>query len=85
MEQCANGRWIGSRNGAIATATCYVEYLRETPRGLANQGWKDSFDSISHADGTLAEPPIALCEVQGYVYAAYRSIAEVARRLGQRE
>ena len=75
--------WIekwGDRDGDM-----YVEYLRETPRGLANQGWKDSFDAISHADGTLAEPPIALCEVQGYVYAAYRSIADVARRLGHRE
>ncbi len=58
----------------------YVEYLRETPTGLANQGWKDSFDSISHADGTLARPPIALCEVQGYVYAAYLAVAEVAAR-----
>jgi glycogen debranching enzyme len=63
----------------------YVEYLRETPRGLANQGWKDSFDAISHADGTLARPPIALCEVQGYVYAAYTSIAYVATRLGRDE
>jgi glycogen debranching enzyme len=63
----------------------YVEYMRETPTGLANQGWKDSFDAISHADGTLAQPPIALCEVQGYVYAAYRSIAEVATRLGRGE
>ena len=63
----------------------YVEYLRETPRGLANQGWKDSFDAISHADGTLARPPIALCEVQGYVYAAYTSIGEIARRLGRDE
>ncbi|HWP58961.1 MAG TPA: glycogen debranching N-terminal domain-containing protein [Candidatus Acidoferrales bacterium] len=69
-------RW-GDRDGDL-----YVEYLRETPRGLANQGWKDSFDAISHADGTLARPPIALCEVQGYVYAAYQSIADVARRLG---
>jgi glycogen debranching enzyme len=71
-------RW-GDRDGDL-----YVEYLREAPRGLANQGWKDSFDSISHADGTLARPPIALCEVQGYVYAAYLSIAEVARWLGRR-
>jgi glycogen debranching enzyme len=63
----------------------YVEYLRETPRGLANQGWKDSFDAISHADGTFARPPIALCEVQGYVYAAYTSIADIARRLGRAE
>ena len=53
------------------------EVRRVHPRnaaGLANQGWKDSFDSISHADGTLACAPIALCEVQGYVYAAYTSI-----------
>ncbi|HUA33225.1 MAG TPA: glycogen debranching N-terminal domain-containing protein [Candidatus Binataceae bacterium] len=59
----------------------YVTYIRETPRGLANQGWKDSFDGISHADGSLARAPIALCEVQGYVYAAYTSLADVARRL----
>jgi glycogen debranching enzyme len=61
----------------------YVEYMRETPQGLANQGWKDSFDSISHADGSLARPPIALCEVQGYVYAAYTTIAEVAARMNR--
>jgi glycogen debranching enzyme len=60
----------------------YVEYARTTPRGLENQGWKDSFDSISHANGELAEPPIALAEVQAYVYAAYLSMAEVAQRLG---
>ena len=59
----------------------YVEYMRETPQGLANQGWKDSFDSISHADGTLARAPIALCEVQGYVYAAYTTIADAAARM----
>jgi len=63
----------------------YVEYVRETPCGLANQGWKDSFDSISHSDGTLARPPIAVCEVQGYVYAAYNSIAAVSERLGRKE
>src|SRR5262249_25698838 len=70
-------RW-GDRDG-----DGYVEYLRETPKGLANQGWKDSLDSISHDDGTLARPPIVLCEVQAYVYTAYCSIAEVARRLGR--
>jgi glycogen debranching enzyme len=72
-------RW-GDRDGDI-----YVEYLRETPSGLANQGWKDSSDAISHADGTLARAPIALCEVQGYVYAAYASIAPLAGRLHQDE
>jgi glycogen debranching enzyme len=61
----------------------YVEYHCETPRGLANQGWKDSFDAISHADGSLAQAPIALVEVQGYVYAAYCAIAELAGRLNQ--
>ncbi len=45
----------------------FVEYRRKTDRGLANQGWKDSWDAISFADGHLADPPIALCEVQGYV------------------
>ena len=60
----------------------FVEYFREGADGLVNQGWKDSSDSIMHADGTLARGPIALCEVQGYVYAAKRGIAEVARRLG---
>ena len=46
----------------------FVEYQRATDRGLANQGWKDSFDGVNFAEGWLAEAPIALCEVQGYVY-----------------
>jgi glycogen debranching enzyme len=57
----------------------FVEYERATPRGLLNQGWKDSFDGISFADGTLAEAPIALCEVQAYVYAALLARAAIAR------
>ena len=60
----------------------FVEYFRKTENGLANQGWKDSYDSVFHADGSLAEGPIALCEVQGYVYAARRAAAAVGRRLG---
>jgi glycogen debranching enzyme len=60
----------------------FVEYARQTPRGLANQGWKDSHDAIFHADGRLADGPIALCEVQGYVYAARRAGAALARALG---
>jgi glycogen debranching enzyme len=60
----------------------YVEYQRSRPDGLVNQGWKDSWDSISFADGRLAEPPIALAEVQGYVYAAYRARAYFAREAG---
>jgi glycogen debranching enzyme len=63
----------------------FVEYLRHSPKGLVHQGWKDSQDAVFHADGTLAEGPIALCEVQGYVYAAKRSAAELAAVLGQRE
>jgi glycogen debranching enzyme len=63
----------------------FVEYQRATDRGLANQGWKDSFDAISFADGTLAEPPIALAEVQGYVYAAYLARAHFARELGEHD
>ncbi len=59
----------------------FVSYFRQTEEGLANQGWKDSFDSIMHADGTLAVGPIALCEVQGYVYAARQAAAAIARRL----
>jgi glycogen debranching enzyme len=60
----------------------YVEYLRTSDRGLRNQGWKDSFDGVRFADGRLADPPIALCEVQGYVYAAYIARAHFATELG---
>lgn len=63
----------------------FVEYARHSPQGLVQQGWKDSHDSISHADGTLAQGPIALCEVQGYVYAAKRAMADLAATLGQAE
>lgn len=63
----------------------FVEYAPKTSRGLVTQGWKDSHDSISHADGALAEGPIALCEVQGYVYAAKRAGAELARVMGLAE
>jgi glycogen debranching enzyme len=61
----------------------FIEYYRKSSRGLANQGWKDSFDAISHADGQLARAPIALAEVQGYVYAAYLTIANLAKLLGR--
>ena len=63
----------------------FVEYARYTESGLAQQGWKDSHDSIFHKDGTLAEAPIALCEVQGYVYEAKRHAAQLARLLGEHE
>jgi glycogen debranching enzyme len=61
----------------------FVEYLRASEQGLANQGWKDSQDAIFHADGRLAEGAIALAEVQGYVYAAKRMAARCARRIGR--
>ena len=73
-------QWIeqfGDRDG-----DGYVEYQRHSEHGLVNQGWKDSWDAIRHADGTLARPPIALCEVQGYVYAAYVARAHLAREAG---
>jgi len=63
----------------------FVEYQRATDRGLANQGWKDSFDAINFAGGALAEPPIALAEVQGYVYAAYLARAHFARQAGDQD
>jgi glycogen debranching enzyme len=74
-------RWIdefGDRDG-----DGYVEYLRTSDRGLRNQGWKDSHDAIRFADGRLADPPIALCEVQGYVYAALVTRARIAAEHGQ--
>jgi glycogen debranching enzyme len=63
----------------------FVEYARATDRGLINQGWKDSWDGINFADGGLAEAPIALCEVQGYVYSAFISRAVLALDTGDRE
>jgi glycogen debranching enzyme len=60
----------------------FVEYQRATDRGLANQGWKDSWDGVTFADGTIASGPIALCEVQGYTYAAYLARAHFAWEAG---
>ena len=60
----------------------FVEYFRHSDKGLVNQGWKDSYDAIFHADGKLAEGPIALVEVQAYVFAAKQLAARLARRLG---
>ncbi|HBA87241.1 MAG TPA: amylo-alpha-1,6-glucosidase [Geobacter sp.] len=60
----------------------FVEYARHSHDGLMQQGWKDSNDSVFHADGTLAQGPIALCEVQGYVYDAKLGAAGMASALG---
>lgn len=63
----------------------FVEYRSRSERGIRNQGWKDSNDAIQYRDGRLVEPPIALVEVQGYVYDAKRRMSEVFRRLGHLE
>jgi glycogen debranching enzyme len=76
-------QWIrtyGDRDGDL-----FVEYQRATDRGLVNQGWKDSWDGVTFADGTVARPPIALCEVQGYVYAAFLARMHFAWELGDEE
>jgi glycogen debranching enzyme len=78
-------RWMDSSgdlddDGFLEYGVIGAEGLRH---GLRNQGWKDSFDSVFHADGELAQGPIALCEVQGYAYAAKRLAAQCARRLGE--
>jgi glycogen debranching enzyme len=61
----------------------FVEYSRRSKSGLVNQGWKDSYDSVRFADGRFAEGPIALVEVQGYVYSARLAMADVYDRLGR--
>jgi glycogen debranching enzyme len=63
----------------------YISYKRESEKGLENQGWKDSGDSVMHPDGTLAEAPIALCEVQAYLYAAWLETGRIARLLAQND
>ncbi len=63
----------------------FVEYSRHSHEGLVQQGWKDSNDSVFHDDGRIAEPPIALCEVQGYVYAAKLAAARLAGILGNKD
>ena len=72
-------RW-GDRDG-----DGFVEYERRTPAGLLNQGWKDSGDSIRHRNGAVANAPIALVEIQGYVYDAKRRLSNLAERLGEHE
>jgi glycogen debranching enzyme len=62
-----------------------LNYERGEETGLANQGWKDSFDSIFHADGSSPRGPIALIEVQGYVFAACKAMSTLAARRGEAE
>ncbi|HKR78469.1 MAG TPA: glycogen debranching N-terminal domain-containing protein [Nitrospira sp.] len=75
--------WIDKYGDAAGDG--YVSYLSNTDKGLINQGWKDSGDAIVTEDGRLAEPPIALVEVQGYVYMAKMEIADLYERIGHRE
>lgn len=63
----------------------FLTYARGEESGLANQGWKDSGDSIFHADGRLPQGPIALVEVQGYVYAVFKVMATLAHRRGEKD
>ncbi|AZB42451.1 amylo-alpha-1,6-glucosidase [Bacillus sp. FJAT-42376] len=75
--------WIdeyGDRDGDL-----FVEYHQESSKGIANQGWKDSGDSIVHRNGDYAKTPIALAEVQGYVYQAKMGIADILDALDQKE
>jgi glycogen debranching enzyme len=79
IERALN--WIdqyGDRDG-----DGFVEYARRTDAGLTHQGWKDSHDAVFHEDGRLAVAPIALCEVQGYVYEAKLQAGRLAERLGK--
>ena len=73
-------QWIDTYGDADGDG--FVETMRHSPPGLVQQGWKDSWDSVSHRDGTIPEFPLALCEVQGYVYAAKLAAAAMATDLG---
>jgi glycogen debranching enzyme len=75
--------WIETYGDADSDG--YVEYQRLNPQGLLHQGWKDSWDGIRFFDGKVAQPPIALCEVQGYVYSAYLARARFADEAGDHE
>ncbi|MDP8925539.1 MAG: amylo-alpha-1,6-glucosidase [Actinomycetota bacterium] len=72
-------RWISEYGDSNDDG--YVDYMKRSRAGLDNQGWKDSFNSVLFSDGTTAEPPIALCEVQGYVYDAWLRTAELAEQV----
>jgi glycogen debranching enzyme len=79
----AAAEWIMQRCGQDANG--FLTYARGEKSGLANQGWKDSGDSVFHADGRMPQGPIALVEVQGYVYAAFNVMAKLARHRGDKD
>ncbi|RKR90818.1 glycogen debranching enzyme [Micromonospora pisi] len=74
-------RWLAEH--ADADGDGFVEYVDTSGRGLANQGWKDSFDSVRFRDGSLAQAPIALAEVQGYAYQAATNGAALLNAFGR--
>ncbi len=76
-------KWIDTHGDADNDG--FVEYARKSADGLTQQGWKDSQDSVFHRDGRLADAPIALCEVQGYVYQGKLALAEMAQAFGETE
>jgi glycogen debranching enzyme len=63
----------------------FLEYAKQSPTGLVNQGWKDSHDSVMHSDGKLAQAPIRLCEVQAYAFRARMGMSQLARLMGDSE
>jgi glycogen debranching enzyme len=78
---CAAAEW--TQNASQRSG--FLTYQRAAESGLANQGWKDSFDSVFHADGRIPNGPIALVEVQGYVFAALKGLGKLARRRGDEQ
>src|SRR5690606_12823243 len=72
--------WIDERSDVDGDG--FAEAAKRCPHGLDQQGWKDSHDSVFHADGRSAEGPVALCEVQAYIYAARLAAADLAGALG---
>jgi glycogen debranching enzyme len=75
--------WIRGNDGRHGDA--FLTYIRRSPRGLDNQGWKDAQDAVMHDSGALAPPPIALVEVQAYKHAALLGAAEIAATVGRGE
>jgi glycogen debranching enzyme len=75
--------WITSRGDL--DGDCFIEFERKSPKGLFNQGWKDSGDANVYSNGSIAHPPLALIEVQGYVVDAFTRFARIASLLGRKE
>src|SRR5205814_1275380 len=76
-------RWLDERGDRDGDG--FYEYETRSPEGLRNQGWKDSGDAIVHADGTIADTPVATCEVQAYAFVAKRHLSEILWWLGDRD